>query len=472
MEIWQYDAVSLAQAYREKRLTPVLVVDALLARIDRLDPLINAFVAIAPDCRTQAEESAKRIEAGSPRGPLEGIPVAVKDSLCVAGMTASWGTRVFADNVCDADELPIRRLRDAGAIMIGKTNTSEFAVEGYTANALFGVTGNPWNPDLTPGGSSGGPVAAVAAGFVPVAIGTDGGGSIRRPAAYTGLFGLKPTIGRVPRDGGLPQLLLDFEVAGPLARSLRDCRLFHSVLAGPDPADPRSRRFADENAGRDAKGLRILYVERFADAPCDPAILASCGRAAEHLAALGHNVTGGKLPFDLGAFSRFWSHIAPVGLARLVREIPAMTKASETYLAMAEKGKAVAVAEFAAGLETVDRLRRDVSLAFQNVDLIMLPSCAAMPWPADQAWPETIDGQPVGPRGHAVYTGWVNGAGHPAVAIPAEPSDNGMPIGFQLVGDLGSESLLMDVAEAFEAHTGGWRRWPKLFSGPEENDVR
>jgi aspartyl-tRNA(Asn)/glutamyl-tRNA(Gln) amidotransferase subunit A len=464
MEIWQRDALSLAQAYQDHRLTPDIVVDALLARIERLNPLINAFVAIAPDCREQAAESAKRLQSGSARSPLEGIPIAVKDSLCVAGMAASWGSHVFSDTVCDADELPIRRLRDAGAILIGKTNTPEFAVEGFTANALFGVTGNPWNPELTPGGSSGGPVAAVAAGLVPVAIGTDGGGSIRRPAAYTGLYGLKPTIGRVPRDGGLPQLLLDFEVAGPLARSPRDCRLVHSVLASPDRADPRSRRFAGEQAGSSADGLRILYVERFADAPCDPAILASCGRAADDLAALGHNVAHGDLPFDLGAFNRFWSNIAQIGLARLVRENPAMTRAGKAYLAMAEKGATVAAVDFAAGLGAIDRLRRDVSLAFQHVDLIMMPSCAAMPWPADQAWPETIDGQPVGPRGHAVYTGWVNGAGHPAIAIPAEPSDNGMPVGFQLIGDLGSETLLLEVAEAFEAHNGGWRRWPDLFS--------
>jgi aspartyl-tRNA(Asn)/glutamyl-tRNA(Gln) amidotransferase subunit A len=464
MELWTLDATALAEAYDSGQTTPVDVVEALLVRIEQLNPLVNAFVALAPGCREHARESAERLKAGAPRGPLEGIPVAVKDSLCVAGMQASWGSPLFAGRIREGDELPIRRLRDAGAIFVGKTNTPEFALEGYTANDLYGVTGNPWNPDLTPGGSSGGSVAAVAAGFVPVAIGTDGGGSIRRPAAYNGLFGLKPTIGRVPRDGGLPQLLLDFEVVGPFARSVNDCRLIYSVLAGADRHDPRSRRFCDSETGADTEGdLRVLYVERIGGAPCDPHILASCAEAAENVRALGHDVTAGDLPFDLSGFNRFWMNIAQVGLARLHRDMPEMDeKAGSAFMAMAARGAAVPAAEFAAGLETIDRLRGDVSRMFADYDLVMMPACAAMPWPADTAWPDRIDGEEVGPRGHAVYTGWVNGCGHPAVAIPAQPAPDGMPIGFQLIGDLGSEVQLLSVAADFEARIGGWKRWPDL----------
>lgn len=464
MDIWTLDATGLAGAYRSGETTPVETVDECLARIERIDPQINAFVALSPTCRKEAEDSARRLKAGSPRGPLEGIPIAVKDSLCVAGLEATWGSSVFAGKVREIDELPVKRLRDAGAIIVGKTNTPEFALEGYTANALFGVTGNPWNPALTPGGSSGGSVAAVAAGLVPIAIGTDGGGSIRRPAAYTGLFGIKPTIGRVPRAGGLPQLLLDFEVAGPFARSVRDCALVYSVLAGEDRLDPRSRLFAENRPARNTSGpLRILYAERVDDAPCDPAILASCRRAADNLRALGHVITVDDLPLDLTEFNRFWTSIGQVGLARLVHQIPSMMeKASTPYLEMAAKGAAVSAAEFAAGLEIVDRLRRDASRAFSDIDLIMTPACAAMPWPAGEAWPQTIDGKPVGPRGHAVYTGWVNGSGHPAIAIPADRSPEGMPIGFQLVGDLASEQMLLALAADYEARFGGWTAWPDV----------
>ncbi len=470
--MWTRDAVSLIDAYSSGLSDPAAVVGELLERIDNLNPQINAFVAIAPDCREQAAESAERLKSGSPRGPLEGVPIAVKDNLCVAGLPASWGSRAFAETECLHDELPIRRLREAGAILVGKTNTPEFAVEGYTANALFGVTRNPWDPELTPGGSSGGSVAAVAAGMVPVAIGTDGGGSIRRPAGYTGLCGLKPTIGRIARHGGLPQLLLDFEVVGPIARTARDCRLVYSVMAGADRLDPRSRNFADD-PGPASDGLRILYAAQIGGAPCDPDIIASCRLAAEELTALGHTVAEGDLPFDLTDFNAFWASIAQVGLARLVREIPEMVeRAAKPYLKMAESGATISAVEFSQGLETVARLRRDASQAFLDFDLIMMPACAAMPWPADQGWPQTIAGQPVGPRGHAVFTGWVNGAGHPAVAIPASPSPDGLPIGLQLIGDLGSESLLLSVAEAFDERTGGWRRWPAICAATQGgNDV-
>ena len=199
-EAWRLTATELLCAYRAGTLTPAAVLDAALARIARLDPALNAVVALSPTAREEAARSTARWAAGMPRGPLDGVPVMVKDNMIVAGMPATFGSALFADRPQDEDELPIRRLREAGAIVVAKTNTPEFAVEGYTGNRLFGVTRNPFDPDLTPGGSSGGSVAAVAAGFVPLALGTDGGGSTRRPAAYTGLVGLKPGIGAIARE--------------------------------------------------------------------------------------------------------------------------------------------------------------------------------------------------------------------------------------------------------------------------------
>ena len=435
-----------------------------LDRIQRIGPALNAFTALAEDAEAQAAESRGRLEAKEPRGPLEGVPIAVKDNLRVAGMPAAWGSKVFATEVCEKDELPVKRLRDAGAIIIGKTNTPEFAVEGYTANRLFGVTRNPWNLNLTPGGSSGGSVAAVAAGLVPAAIGTDGGGSIRRPAAYTGLYGLKPTIGRVPRSGGLPQLLLDFEVVGPVARTVRDLKLFYCVLAGPDRSDPQSRGVGERQSA--GKALKILYVDRFGDEPCDPLILQSCRKAADRLADHGHHVEPGVLPFDLTAINAFWGTIAQVGLAAMRRAIPDMQRhAGPQYLAMADLGDAVSAADFLAGLEGIGTLRSDVSRAFADWDLIMTPACAAMPWAAEKPFPEEIDGKSVGPRGHAIYTGWVNASGHPAITVPADPAPDGLPIGFQLIGDLAAEDLLFEIAAAYEETLQGDVRWPDIALG-------
>ena len=466
--LWQRDATGLAEAYRNGTATPADSVRLCLDRIDRLDTRINAFVALNPEAEREAEASARRFTKGRSRGPLDGVPVAVKDNLVVAGLPAAWGSRVFAGKLWNEDELPVRRLREAGAIVLGKTNVPEFAVEGYTGNALFGVTGNPWNPELTPGGSSGGAVAAVAAGLVPVAVGTDGGGSIRRPAGYCGLVGLKPTIGRVPRAGGLPQILLDFEVAGPLTRSVRDARLLFEAMAGGDRADPVSRSAAA--MAREGQPLRILCVPRLGAAPCEPVILQALADAAEALSALGHRVEEGALPFDLGPLDAFWGTIAEVGLARMKADLPQMEQAGAKYLVMAEAGEKVPAYVFAAGLADVRRLRAAASLAFADWDLILTPTAAAMPWAADAAYPDTIAGETVGPRGHAVYTGWVNASGHPAIALPATPSPDAMPIGVQLVGDLGGETTLLELAERYEEIRPWAHRWPAIAinaDGPE-----
>ncbi|NRG17931.1 amidase [Rhizobiales bacterium] len=457
---WKSGVGKLAAAYAQGLTDPLSVVTELEARIARLNPEINAYVAIAPDLHTQAEESRDRLARGAPRSPLEGIPIAVKDNLSVAGMPAAWGSAVFADEIRMKDELPVERLRKAGAILVGKTNTPEFAVEGYTGNARFGVTGNPWNVKLTPGGSSGGSASAVASGLAQAAVGTDGGGSIRRPAGHTGLFGLKPTIGSVPRAGGLPQILMDFEVVGPLARSVRDLSLLFNVLAGPDRSDPVSRPV--RLGGTSARKLRILSVERFGDNPCDANILASFAGMEATLCELGHSVTSGELPLDLEPLNAFWGSFAQVGLAHLVAAVPGMAeKASPKYLAMATEGKTVPAPELFAALQAVRDLRAATSALFGEWDVVMTPSAAAQPWPAGESHPGEIDGREVGPRGHAVYTGWVNAAGHPAITVPARPDPSGLPVGVQFIGDLWTERLLLSLAAEVEAAGDGWR-WPSF----------
>lgn len=455
--IWQLGIADLAEAYRAGRTDPVQVAAVYTARIAEIDPKLNCYVALNPTLAAEAAESARLLAAGTPRSLLEGVPIAVKDNLVARGMPATWGSALFADQgVRDSDELPVARLRAAGALILGKTNTPEFAVEGYTHNRLFGTTGNAWNPGLTPGGSSGGSVSAVAAGLAVAAIGTDGGGSIRRPAGYTGLHGLKPTIGAVPRAGGLPQVLLDFEVVGGLARSARDLLILHEVLAGEDRADPMSRRRAGDPCSRDH--LRILYVPRLGDNPCDPGILAACADLAADLRVLGHEVTEGEMPFDLAELNAFWPRFGQTGLAAMRRALPEMaSKASKPYLAMADQGDEIAATEFYGALDLVRELRAAASAFFADTDVIMTPSSAAQPWAADQPFPPEIDGQKVGPRGHAVYTGWVNAAGLPGLNVPAGLDADGMPVGAQLVGDIFADIRLLELAATLEDRRGGWQ---------------
>lgn len=430
------DATALVEAFSKGDADPVEVMENHLETIDRRDRDLNAFSARAADVRALARAARERWRAGAPLGPLDGVPVIVKDNLVSAGLPAAWGNPELGRRVPEHDEEPIAALRGAGAILLGKGNTPEFAVEGYTANAAFGVTRNPFDPALTPGGSSGGVVAAVASGMAVAGIGTDGGGSIRRPAGYTGLWGLKPGIGSVPRGNGLPQVLLDFETVGPITRSARDLALFHGVLAGRT-VTPATRP------------IPILAVGRIADAPCDASIRAAFAETVERLRALGHEVTERPLPLDLEPLNEVWSGMAEIGLAHLAWRDPAvMEAAADKYKAMAARGAQVSAMHLYEALTRVFALREAVRDLWGH-DAVLMPTAAAPPWPASEVYPDTIDGQPAGPRGHAVYTGWVNAAGLPAMAFPAKPA-NGLPIGMQLVGRHGGEDLLLGIAATLD----------------------
>ncbi|GAA4217558.1 aspartyl-tRNA(Asn)/glutamyl-tRNA(Gln) amidotransferase subunit A [Sagittula marina] len=429
------DACALIQGFRDGTADPVQVMRDHLATIARLDPVLNAFSARASDAMDCAEDARARWANDTPKGPLDGLPIIIKDNLVSAGLPAAWGNAELASRTPTLDELPVAALRAAGAIVVGKGNTPEFAVEGYTGNTTFGTTRNPFDPALTPGGSSGGVVAAVACGMAVAGLGTDGGGSIRRPAGYTGLWGLKPGIGTVQRGKGLPQVLLDFETVGPITRSARDLALFQSVLAPiPDVTD---------------RPLRILAVSRIKDAPCDPGILSSFASTVARLRALGHSVVKQPLPLDLEPLGEVWTGMAEIGLAHLARIDPVVMKtAADKYQAMAARGAARSAVDLYEALSRVFTLREAVR-GLWGFDAVLMPTAAAPPWSATQAYPDTIGGQPVGPRGHAVYTGWVNAAGLPALAFPGEPM-NGLPIGMQLIGDHGAEAMLLQMARALD----------------------
>jgi aspartyl-tRNA(Asn)/glutamyl-tRNA(Gln) amidotransferase subunit A len=483
-DLWRLPATELQRRYRERSLTPLDVAKDCLARLEAVNPRINAVIARRDsEFIAEAQASTQRHASGKPLSAIDGIPLTVKDSLYTADQPTTWGTPGLRGYMAGHDELSVGRARVAGALIAGKTNVPEFALEGYTANPLFGPTRNPWNVELTPGGSSGGAVAAVASGIAPLAIGQDGGGSIRRPASHAGVVGLKPSLSAVPREHVLPSLLLDFEVIGPLARTVADARLLFEVMRGPAPVDRSSlaaayasachagldpaSTVARQDGSRVKPGmtdrLRILYVERLGDAPLDPQVARSVGEAVGRLAALGHRVESGPLPLNLDFYAEAWPQIGQIGLAQMFERHPEWeAQASQKYRDMAGQGRKLPASRLWQILEHVRQLRRDSVQLFAQRDVIVMPSAAALPWPAQDAYPPRIDGREVGPRGHAIYTGWVNAAGLPALALPCAPARDGLPIGMQMIGRYGSDDRLLDLGAAYEAAHPWADRWPSL----------
>jgi len=463
-ELWRLSACELARRYRERALSPLDALDACLARLEAVDPKINAVIARREPERLRAEAraSAERHARGAPLSALDGIPITVKDNLLTRDLPTTWGSAGLREHRSAHDELALARARAGGALLLGKTNVPEFTLEGYTANPLFGATRNPWNLALTPGGSSGGAVAAIAAGIAPLALGTDGGGSIRRPASHCGVVGLKPSIGALPRERTLPALLLDFEVVGAMARTVADVRLAFDALRGPSAADRHSLAVQARRAG-EPRVLRVLYVPTLDDAPVDAEISASCAEAARRLAQLGHEVREGALPLDLAFMAVAWPIVGQVGLAHLFEHHPEWrAAAAPKYVEMAEQGSRVPACGLWRVIEQVEQLRRECARVFAEVDVIVTPAAAALPWPAEEAYPPRIAGREVGPRGHAVFTGWVNAAGLPALAVPCAPAKSGLPIGMQMLAAYGADDLLLDLAEGYESIAPWADRWPEL----------
>ncbi|MBA2960556.1 MULTISPECIES: amidase [Ramlibacter] len=434
-------AVDLQAAYACGATTPAAVLEEALRAAD--EGMVGA-VLVGSDraaARQAAQASGRRWRDGRPLSPLDGVPFTIKDNIPVAGLPCTWGSALYRGYVPAADELPVARLRAAGAVVVGKTNCPEFTLHGYTANALFGVTGNPWNPALTPGGSSGGAVAAVALGIGPLALGTDGGGSLRRPAGYTGVVALKPTVGRVERRDGLAALLGEFEVIGPIARSVADLQLAMPLLA-PDFA-PRAS----------VPRLRILRIRAIGGGPVAAVIQSAMDTVVARLQALGHTVDEqDDLPLADLLNREVWPVVSAAGLAWVLRAHPGWRDHVGAALRpLAETGEQLAAADLVQAFDHLRSCREQLHDLQRDWDVILTPTAAAMPWPADQPHPPTIDGHPVGPRGHAVFTAWVNGTGVPALALPAPRAPDGLPIGFQLVGRHGADDLLCALGAQYEA---------------------
>jgi len=463
--LWQLSAAQLTQGYRAGDFTPGEVMDACLARVAQCQPHINAvLMADRGGAKLAASASRLRWARHTPLGPLDGVPVSLNDNLHAAGLPTSWGSKLLQGFVARRDEMPVARLRAAGAMIFGKTNLSEFTTQGHTASAVAGITRNPWNVELTPGGPAGGAAAAVASGCGPIALGTDAGGGIRRPAALCGVVGFKTSQGRVPREGGLPLIHLDYEQIGAVGRSVQDVIDLVRAVAAPAPGLPEAA----------AAPARILYVPRFGTHAVDPSIGVQVAVAASNLEALGHKVEQAGA-FDLvEPVNERWPRVSCAGLAWMLERAAALpefrlqpgqsldlSQCGEAVRASVEVGRKLAAASLFELLAAVQELKLALAELFTRHDFILTPASAALPWPAEQSHPALIDGQPVSPRGHAIFTVFASAAGLPAVVLPAGQV-NGLPCGFQLVGPPGADAELLAVAAQYEQAHPWSHLWPPL----------
>lgn len=457
-EIPWMSTLELIDAYGKGDVSPAEVVASLRERIDRVNARINAFVTLLPET---ADETAKKAEEAYRRGkarPLEGVPVAIKDNIHTRGVRTTYGSRLYEDFVPDEDAVLVERLKDAGAVILGKTNMPEFGVIGITENPLFGRTVNPWDTGKHCGGSSGGSAAAVAAGLCPVAMGNDAGGSIRIPAALCGIFGIKPHIGRVPWYPHLPGFdLLEHE--GPLTRSVEDAALVLDVISGPDrrdftslPAYPGS--FVEDMKG-DVKGLRVAYSPDLGlAAAVDREVAEIVRESAFAFADLGCSVE--EIEVSLPATSE---------MDFIALTISEMVAANEERL---EEYKAVAYPPYLPFLDLAGaftskdivripyrryQLWEEVRKIFERYDLLLTPTTAAPAFDCGEVGPlgpPDVEGVEVGPAGWVPFTMPFNMTGQPAASVPCGFTSHGLPVGLQVVGDRFREALVLRAAAAFE----------------------
>jgi aspartyl-tRNA(Asn)/glutamyl-tRNA(Gln) amidotransferase subunit A len=451
----QTDALTLAHQIRTKQVSAVAVIDAVLQRIEALQPTVNAFVTVTADA---ARETARRAEAavmaGEPLGPLHGVPFSVKDLLFTRGVRTTMGSLIFADQVPGEDAVPVRRLREAGAILVGKTTTPEFGHKPLTDSPLFGATRNPWDLSRTAGGSSGGAAAAVATGQGPLALGTDGGGSIRLPAACCGIVGLKPTLGRVPHVHQA-DLFSTTSYIGPMARSVAEATACFEVIVGFDPGDPYSRpEPLDDPRDGDVRGRRIGWLPRVGNRVVDPDVLASCEAAVRHLERRGAVVE--TVEEDVTAFEQTFLVFFQSGLAARVGPYMAAfgDKIARSLRESVERGARWSAVDWANALGQRTAMYRRVHALLQRFDFLLSPTISrpALPVDHDPFEPIAIGGETVGSIRGAWYPYlWpFNLSGHPAVSLPCGWSADGLPIGLQIVGPWYADRRVLALAAQLE----------------------
>jgi aspartyl-tRNA(Asn)/glutamyl-tRNA(Gln) amidotransferase subunit A len=464
-------AEALAQALRDRRWRCVDVAAAALQRIALLDGELHAFCTLDADgALAQAAALDAQFAAGQPVGALAGVPVAVKDLICTRGLRSTFGSRLYADHVPDEDDVVVERLRAAGAVIIGKTNTSEFGYGAVGHNPLFATTRNPWNPALTPGGSSAGSAVAIATRMLPLALGSDGGGSVRIPASLSGVFGIKPSWGRVPvypgcRDERHPGISSweSLEHIGPITRDAADAALALSVLCGPTardrhslPADAAPWRIA---APESLRGCRIAFSVDMGHAVVDPEVQAAVERAAMQLhSALGVPVVAAH-PAIGNTQAMFETLVAMdtdrVGLKRMAQQRGVTLTGWLASLVEREWSGD----EFSAALMERKRIVNQTWRFMEGFDFLLTPTTAAPAFEIDLPGPPTIAAQPVPPTAWIAFSALANLTGLPAASVPIGFTDDGRPIGLQIMGRHLDDRGVLALAAAVES-LNPRRRWP------------
>ena len=456
-ELHWMTASDAAKAFAAKTLSPVEMMTALLQRVEALDPKLNAFIRLDGDAAMDAARSAEReIAAGRVRGPLHGVPVGIKDIIDVAGLPTTAHSKILLDNVAKADAVVVGKLRQAGAIVMGKLSTHEFAIGGPSFDLPFPPARNPWNPDHHPGGSSSGSGAGVAAGLFPMALGTDTGGSVRNPASVCGIVGLKPTYGLVSRRGVMP-LSFTLDHVGPMTRTVADNALMLDVIAGHDSGDPGSSATQERNfgrtIGRGVRGMRIGFVRHFheTDVPAHPEVTAALEDAARLFQAEGAEVETVRLPTlaEFAGINRVilcseawsihgpWLRTRPGDYGQLARRrlLPgAFMNAGDYVGAQRRRAELIAAVE--------DALR--------DYDVLL---CASSMDPASRIDDAAETARTYPRQARAPF----NVTGHPALAMMSGLSSNGLPVSLQLVGRYFDDATVLRVAAAYE-HIAGWHK--------------
>jgi aspartyl-tRNA(Asn)/glutamyl-tRNA(Gln) amidotransferase subunit A len=475
-EICRMEATRLAGEIRARNMSAVEVVEAVLERMDRLEPILHAFCTPTPDA---ARADAKRIDAdlaaGRDPGPLAGVPVGIKDLVATKGVRTAMGSWAYVDFVPDEDDVVVERLKGAGAIVLGKTNVPEFGYSGVGHNPVFETTVNPWNMSLTSGGSSAGSGAAVAAGMGPFAIGSDGGGSVRIPSSFCGLFGMKASWGRVPlypgvKDERYPGVSSweSLEHIGPMSRTVADGALMLSVIAGPDDRDRNTLPAPDfdwtEAVKGDLTGLRVAYSADLGYAAVDARVREVVGRAVQVFERDLGCVVEEADPGWQNPYEAFWGIVINetdlVGMRRLADELgdrmtPHLAEVLRTEWTAEQLTSAVM---------TRKAVYNKMWRFMRSYDLLLTPTLAVPPFEVGIQGPTVIDGREVDQFEWLHFTYPLNLTGQPAATVPAGFTDDGLPIGLQIVGRHLDDPTVLRAAAAFEA-ASPWRdRWPPLLA--------
>ncbi|MDK3255255.1 amidase [Blastococcus capsensis] len=461
-------ATELAALVRDRQVSARELLDAHLARIERLDPQVNAVVTLdAEGARAAADAADAAQAAGEPLRPLHGLPVAHKDTHATGGMRTTWGSPLHADTVPLRDELVVARMAAAGAIRVGKTNVPEFAAGSHTFNTLFGATHNPYRHGLSAGGSSGGGAAALAAGFVPLADGSDMGGSLRNPAAFCNVVGLRPTPGRVP-TWPAPMGWSQLSVQGPMGRTVADVALQLSVLAGPDGRVPIA--LDDDPAGFAAPlperldGLRVAWAPDLGGrVTVDPAIVSVLAASVPVFEDLGATVED-DCPDLSGAdevFGTLRAWLFDASFSDLARRHPEKVKESIRW--NAELGAKLRGSDLARAEQLHTALYERIVAFFDRYDVLLAPTTQVLPFPVEIEYPTEIAGIQ-----QDNYLEWmrsctvVSATGCPALSVPGGFTPGGLPVGLQVIGPPRADRRVLEIGHAFEQATGFGRRRPAL----------